>query len=87
MPILYDYYSNIIVILFFKMEVFIMAKSEQELLDAYKKRIKQQNKITATLPKGTIERIRAQGLTISEVVNKSVLEYLERLEGAQNTLK
>ncbi len=72
-----------------------MAKSEQELLETYRKRIRKQNehtkekydKITATLPKGTIERIRAQGLTISEVVNKSVLEYLERLEGAQNTLK
>lgn len=65
-----------------------MAKTDQELLKAYKARIKRQNsrikesydKVTATLPKGTVDRIRALGLTVNGVINDSVLAFLECAE-------
>lgn len=65
-----------------------MSKTDQELLEAYKARIKRQNsrikenydKVTATLPKGTIERIKALGLTINGAINDSVLAFLECTE-------
>ena len=72
-----------------------MAKTDQELLETYKARIKAQNKaikenydkVTATLPKGTVKRIRALGLTINGVINDSVLAFLECAEeSAKGTL-
>ena len=65
-----------------------MAKTDRELLETYKARIKAQNKaikenydkVTATLPKGTVRRIRALGLTINGVINDSVLAFLECAE-------
>lgn len=66
-----------------------MAKTDSEILNAYKARIKRQNdvikdnydKVTATLPKGTVNRIRALGLSINAAINKSLLVYLDCLEG------
>lgn len=57
-------------------------------LENYKRRVKAQNerikesydRISVTLPKGTKERIQAQGLTINGFVNELVLAELERLE-------
>lgn len=66
-----------------------MAKTDVEILNAYRARIKRQNnaikdnydKVTATLPKGTVDRIRALGLSINAAINKSLLAYLDCLEG------
>lgn len=66
-----------------------MAKTDAEILKTYKARIKRQNeaikdnydKVTATLPKGTVDRIRALGLSINSAINKSLLAYLDCLEG------
>lgn len=68
-----------------------MAKTDSEILESYKARIKRQNnaikekydRVSATLPKGTINRINALGLSINGVINDSLLAYLDRLEGAQ----
>ena len=62
--------------------------NDKEMLDKYKERIKRQNnkikadydRISATLPKGTIDRIKALGLTINGVVNDCVLSFLECAE-------
>lgn len=61
---------------------------DMKALENYKKRVKAQNerikesydRISVTLPKGTKERIQAQGLTINGFVNELVLAELERLE-------
>lgn len=61
---------------------------DMKALENYKRRVKAQNKrikesydrISVTLPKGTKERIQAQGLTINGFVNELVLAELERLE-------
>lgn len=61
---------------------------DMKALENYKKRVKAQNerikesydRISVTLPKGTKERIQAQGLTINGFVNQLVLAELERLE-------
>lgn len=68
-----------------------MAKSEKEMIEKYKARMKRQNekikenydRVSATLPNGTIDRIKALGLTINGVINESVLAYLECMEEAQ----
>ncbi len=65
-----------------------MAKTDKEMLEKYKQRIKRQNnkikedydRVSATLPKGTIDRIKALGLTINGVINDSVLSFLECME-------
>lgn len=65
-----------------------MAKTDQEMLKAYKARIKRQNekikkdydRVSATLPLGTINRIKALGLTINGVINDSVLAFLKCAE-------
>ena len=65
---------------------------EKKIIENYKKRIQKQNdriresydRISVTLPKGTKNRIQAQGLTINGFVNQLVLTELERLE-AQTT--
>lgn len=61
---------------------------DMKALENYKRRVKAQNerikesydRISVTLPKGTKERIQAQGLTINGFVNELVLAELERLE-------
>lgn len=61
---------------------------DMKALENYKRRVKAQNerikesydRISVTLPKGTKERIQAQGLTINGFVNQLVLAELERLE-------
>lgn len=61
---------------------------DMKALENYKRRVKTQNerikesydRISVTLPKGTKERIQAQGLTINGFVNELVLAELERLE-------
>lgn len=65
-----------------------MAKTEKEMMDNYKARISKQNqaiksnydKVTSILPKGTVKRIKALGLTINAAINNSLLPYLESLE-------
>lgn len=72
-----------------------MAKTDKELLENYKRRIKEQNeaikknydKITATLPKGTVKRIKALGMSINKVVNDSVLTFLEHAEKLQDPIQ
>ena len=67
-------------------------KNDKDMLDKYKERIKRQNnkikedydRVSATLPKGTIERIKALGLTINGVINDSVLSFLKCAEEVQN---
>lgn len=69
-------------------------KNDKDMLDKYKERIKRQNnkikedydRVSATLPKGTIERIKALGLTINGVINDSVLSFLEYAEQTQEQL-
>lgn len=64
----------------------------KEAKERLEKQYKRQNehikenydRISITLPKGTKERIQAQGLTINGFVNELVLAELERLE-AQTT--
>lgn len=63
---------------------------DMRALENYKRRVKAQNerikesydRISVTLPKGTKERIQAQGLTINGFVNELVLAELERLEAS-----
>ena len=63
---------------------------DMKALENYKRRVKAQNerikesydRISVTLPKGTKERIQAQGLTINGFVNELVLTELERLEAS-----
>ena len=59
-----------------------------KIIENYKKRIQKQNdriresydRISVTLPKGTKDRIQAQGLTINGFVNQLVLDKLDELE-------
>ena len=61
---------------------------EKKMIENYKSRVKRQNekakenydRISVMLPKGTKDRIQAQGLTINGFVNELVLAELERLE-------
>lgn len=61
---------------------------DMKALENYKRRVKAQNerikenydRISVTLPRGTKDRIQAQGLTINGFVNELVLAELERLE-------
>ena len=65
---------------------------EKKIIENYKKRIKRQNekakenydRISVMLPKGTKDRIQAQGLTINGFVNQLVLEKLDELENNKN---
>ena len=55
---------------------------EKKIIENYKKRIQKQNdriresydRISVTLPKGTKDRIQAQGFTINGFVNQLVLD-------------
>lgn len=61
---------------------------DEEALKRYRERVKRQNdkvkdnydRISATLPKGTIDRIRARGETVNSFINMAVLEALDVLE-------
>lgn len=65
-----------------------MEEKEKKKLENLNKRYKKQNeaiakkydRVSATLPKGTTERIKALGLTINGFINDLVLAELERLE-------
>ena len=61
---------------------------QQKIIDDRKKKIKEQNEsakkrwdtVSCRLPKGTKERIRAQGLKVNGLINRLVLAELDRLE-------
>ncbi len=65
---------------------------EKKMIENYKSRVKRQNKkakenydrISVMLPKGTKDRIQAQGLTINGFVNQLVLDKLDELENNKN---
>lgn len=65
-----------------------MIKTDKEIAEKARERAKKQNEaaknnwdcISCRLPKGTKERIQAQGLTINGFINELVLAELERLE-------
>lgn len=65
---------------------------EKKMIENYKSRVKRQNekakenydRISVMLPKGTKDRIQAQGLTINGFVNQLVLEKLNELENNKN---
>ena len=65
-----------------------MDEKEKQKLENLNKRYKKQNeaiaekydRVSATLPKGTIERIKSLGLTVNGLINDLVLAELERLE-------
>lgn len=61
---------------------------DKKMIENYKSRVKRQNekakenydRISVMLPKGTKDRIQAQGLTINGFVNQLVLDKLDQLE-------
>ena len=65
-----------------------MEEKEKKKLENLNKRYKKQNeaiakkydRVSATLPKGTTERIKALGLTVNGLINDLVLAELEQLE-------
>ena len=66
----------------------VKKKKKKELQSYLTDRYKKQNdkikdnydRISVTLPKGTMDRIKAAGLSINGYINKLVLEDLEKLE-------
>ena len=65
---------------------------DKKMIENYKSRVKRQNekakenydRISVMLPKGTKDRIQAQGLTINGFVNQLVLDKLDELENNNN---
>ena len=65
-----------------------MQKTDEEMLEKYKARVKTQNEAakknwdtaSCRLPKGTKDRIKALGLSVNGVINNGVLMYLDRYE-------
>ena len=65
---------------------------EKKMIENYKSRVKRQNekakenydRISVMLPKGTKDRIQAQGLPIIGFVNQLVLDKLDELENNNN---
>ena len=65
-----------------------MQKTDEEMLEKYKARVKTQNEAakknwdtaSCRLPKGTKARIKALGLSVNGVINNGVLMYLDRYE-------
>lgn len=63
-------------------------KEQQEIIDNYKNRIKNQNEkakknwdtVSCRLPKGTRKRIVDKGFTVNGFINTLVLKELDRLE-------
>ena len=74
-------------------EVIRMDEKEKKKLDNLNKRYKKQNeeiakkydRVSATLPKGTTERIKALGLSVNGLINKLVLAELERMENSKSS--
>lgn len=66
-----------------------MNEKEKQKLENLNERYKRQNeairkkydRVSATLPKGTTDRIKALGLTVNKLINDLVLAELDRLEG------
>lgn len=71
-----------------RMDGGIMNEKEREKIEHLNARYKRQNKaigekydrVSATLPKGTVKRIKALDLTVNGLINDLVLSELERLE-------
>ena len=65
---------------------------EKKMIENYKSRVKRQNekakenydRISVMLPKGTKDRIQAQGLTINGFASQLVLDKLDELENNKN---
>ena len=65
-----------------------MDEKEKQKLENLNKSYKKQNeaiankydRVSATLPKGTTERIKSLGLTVNGLINDLVLAELDRLE-------
>ena len=65
---------------------------DKKMIENYKSRVKRQNekakenydRISVMLPKGTKDRIQAQGFTINGFVNQLVLDKLDELENNKN---
>ena len=65
-----------------------MDEKEKQKLENLNKRYKKQNeaiankydRVSATLPKGTTDRIKALGFTVNGFINDLILAELERLE-------
>ena len=65
-----------------------MEEKEKKKLENLNKRYKKQNeaiakkydRVSATLPKGTTDRIKALGFTVNGFINDLILAELERLE-------
>lgn len=73
-----------------------MAKSDKELISNYKNRISKQNqniknnydRVSAVLPKGTINKIKSLGITINAAINSSLLPFLDSMEeGLKETIE
>lgn len=70
----------------------VQKMDEKKMIENYKSRVKRQNekakenydRISVMLPKGTKDRIQAQGLTINGFVNQLVLDKLDELENNNN---
>ena len=70
-----------------------MDEKEKQKLENLNKRYKKQNeaiaekydRVSATLPKGTTERIKALGLSVNGLINKLVLAELEQLENGKTS--
>ena len=70
------------------LEKYISNFSKEQLLYCPVVKVRKQNeaiankydRVSATLPKGTTERIKALGLSVNGLINKLVLAELERLE-------
>ena len=65
-------------------------KTDQEIADKARERARRQNQaaknnwdcVSCRLPKGTKERIQAQGLAVNGFINAAVLKELDRLEAS-----
>lgn len=63
-----------------------MNEKEKKQLEKYKNRLKRQNeaakenwdRVSVMLPKGTKDKIKEKGETINGLINRLVLEYLEK---------
>ena len=64
-------------------------EAQKRILKQYKRQneyIKgKYDRVSATLPKGTTERIKALGLSVNGLINKLVLAELERLENNKSS--
>ena len=69
-----------------------MDEKEKQKLENLNKRYNKQNeaiankydRVSATLPKGTVERIKAHGLTVNGAINDCILKFLDTIENEQH---